>query len=114
MKLNPSVKVRINGHADERGSDQYNDDLGQSRAAAVREQLESQGWGFVEASAPEFGQAEASATVFLEEEGAFAPGEFQVTNVFEVNPPAESAWPKLGPNGEFDQLNNEIIREASK
>lgn len=73
-------------------------------SAAVAEQLESQGWSVVEASAPEFGQAEASATVFLEEEGAFAPGEFRVTNVYEVDPPAESAWPKFGPNGEFDQL----------
>lgn len=80
------------------------DDDPADAAAAVREQLASQGWSVVEASAPEFGQAEASATVFLEEEGAFAPGEFQVTNVFEVDPPAESAWPKLGPNGEFDQL----------
>jgi hypothetical protein len=71
---------------------------------AVAEQLLSQGWTRVESSAPEFGQAEAAAAVFLEQEGAFAPGEFQVTNVFEVDPPHESAWPKLGPNGEFDQL----------
>jgi hypothetical protein len=80
------------------------DDDPEEAAAAVRAQLESQGWSIVEASAPEFGQAEASAAVFLEEEGAFAPGEFRVTNVYEVNPPKESAWPKLGPNGEFDQL----------
>ena len=73
-------------------------------SAAVADQLEAQGWSVVEASAPEFGQAEASATVFLEEEAAFAVGEFQVTKVYEVDPPAESAWPKLGPNGEFDQL----------
>jgi hypothetical protein len=71
---------------------------------AVRAQLESQGWAEVESSAPEFGQAEASAGVFLEEEGALGPGEFAVTGVFEVDPPAESAFPKLGPNGEFDQL----------
>jgi hypothetical protein len=73
-------------------------------STAVAEQLESQGWVAVEASAPEFGQAEASATVFLEEEGAFSAGEFKVTNVWEVDPPDESAWPKLGPNGEFDQI----------
>lgn len=73
-------------------------------AAAVAAQLTRQGWSIVDSSAPEFGQAEAAATVFLDEEGAFAPGEFQVTNVFEVNSPAESAWPKFGPNGEFDQL----------
>lgn len=71
---------------------------------AVADQLTAQGWSFVDSSAPEFGQAEASATVFLEEEGAFEPGAFQVTNVYEVDPPDESAWPKLGPNGEFDQL----------
>ncbi len=71
---------------------------------AVASQLAAQGWTAVESSAPEFGQAEASAGVFLEEEDAFGPGEFRVTNVFEVNPPAESAYPKLGPNGEFDQL----------
>lgn len=80
------------------------DDDAAEAAAAVRDQLDSQGWSVVEASAPEYGQAEASATVFLEEEGALAPGEFQVTNVYEVDPPHESAWPKLGPNGEFDQL----------
>ena len=73
-------------------------------AAAVAAQLEAQGWSTVEPSAPEFGQAQASAGVFLEEEGAFGPGEFQVTAVYEVDPPDESAYPKLGPNGEFDQI----------
>jgi hypothetical protein len=80
------------------------DDDPADASAAVAAQLQRQGWSTVEASAPEFGQAEASAAVFLEEEGAFAPGEFQVTNVYEVDPPHESAWPKLGPNGEFDQI----------
>jgi hypothetical protein len=73
-------------------------------AAAVEAQLETQGWEQVDESAPEFGQAQASAGVFLEEEGAFGPGEFAVTAVYEVDPPHESAYPKLGPNGEFDQL----------
>ena len=73
-------------------------------AAAVETRLLSQGWTRVEDSAPEFGQAEASAGVFLEEEGAFGPGEFDVTAVYEVDPPEESAYPKLGPNGEFDQI----------
>lgn len=73
-------------------------------AAAVAAQLDEQGWDAVDSSAPEFGQAQASATEFLAEEGAFESGEFAVTNVYEVDPPDESAWPKLGPNGEFDQL----------
>ena len=74
-------------------------------AAAVEAQLLDQGWAVGRRpSAPEFGQAEASAGVFLEEEGAFGPGEFKVTAVYEINPPHESAYPKLGPNGEFDQI----------
>lgn len=73
-------------------------------AAALRTQIIGQGWDEVESSAPEFGQAQASAEVYLEEEGAFVPGEYSVTAVYEVDPPDESAWPKLGPNGEVDQL----------
>jgi len=73
-------------------------------AEAVGERLTAEGWNLVEKSAPEFGQAEASAGVFLDEEGAFGPGEFEVTAVYEIDPPAESAYPKLGSNGEFDQL----------
>ncbi len=71
---------------------------------AVKAQLVNQGWDQVAESAPEFGQAEASAGVFLEEEGALGPGEFEVMAVYEVDPPHESAFPKLGPNGEFDQI----------
>jgi hypothetical protein len=73
-------------------------------AGAVRDQIIEQGWTEVESSAPEFGQAQASAAVFLEEEGALVPGEYAVTAVYEVDPPDESAWPKLGSNGEFDQI----------
>lgn len=73
-----------------------------SASDVMAAQLDRQGWARVEESAPEFGQAVAAAGVFLEEEGAFGPGEFAVTAVFEVDPPDESAFPKLGPNGEFD------------
>lgn len=69
---------------------------------AVAAQLDSQGWVRVGDDEPAFGQAEAAATTFLEEEGAFAPGEFDVTAVFEVDPPEEAAFPQFGPNGEFD------------
>lgn len=76
----------------------------EAASQAVAAQLDAQGWSQVEESAPEFGQAETSAGVFLEEEGAFGPGEFDVVAVYEVDPPDESAYPKLGPNGEFDQI----------
>lgn len=88
----------------DRPIDVTEDDDPHEASAAVASQLEAQGWSAVAASAPEYGQAEASATVFLEAEGAFSAGEFRVTSVYEVDPPHESAWPKLGPNGEFDQI----------
>ena len=43
LGANPSVKVQISGHADERGSDEYNLALGNRRAAAAKRYLESQG-----------------------------------------------------------------------
>ncbi len=73
-------------------------------AAAVEEQMLAQGWTEVDPSAPEFGQAQASAEIFLEEEDALEAGSYTVTAVYEVDPPAESAYPKFGENGEFDQL----------
>ena len=43
LKANPSVKVEIEGHADERGSVQYNLALGERRAKAVRDYLVAMG-----------------------------------------------------------------------
>jgi peptidoglycan-associated lipoprotein len=43
LVANPGVKVRISGHADERGSDEYNLALGNRRAAAAKRYLEGKG-----------------------------------------------------------------------
>ena len=43
LRANSGVSIRISGHADERGSDQYNDALGQRRAAAARRYLTDNG-----------------------------------------------------------------------
>ena len=43
LRANAGVTIRISGHADERGSDQYNDALGQSRAAATKRYLTDNG-----------------------------------------------------------------------
>jgi peptidoglycan-associated lipoprotein len=43
LSANPAVRIRIAGHADERGSDEYNMALGQRRAAATKRYLESRG-----------------------------------------------------------------------
>ncbi len=40
---NPSVRITIEGHADERGTREYNLALGESRAAAARDFLVAQG-----------------------------------------------------------------------
>lgn len=43
LRANPALRLRVNGHADERGSDEYNLALGQRRAAAVKRYLTDQG-----------------------------------------------------------------------
>ena len=43
LNANPSLRIRIAGHADERGSDTYNLTLGQRRAAAAKRYLVQRG-----------------------------------------------------------------------
>jgi peptidoglycan-associated lipoprotein len=43
MQANPNVTIRIAGHTDERGSDEYNLALGQRRAAAAKRYLVERG-----------------------------------------------------------------------
>jgi peptidoglycan-associated lipoprotein len=43
LAANPGVRLRISGHADERGSDEYNLALGMRRAASAKRYLDSKG-----------------------------------------------------------------------
>jgi peptidoglycan-associated lipoprotein len=43
LKANPSKGVEVNGHCDERGTDQYNYSLGDRRALAARDELMAMG-----------------------------------------------------------------------
>jgi peptidoglycan-associated lipoprotein len=43
LRANAAVRIRISGHADDRGSDSYNVALGQRRAAAAKRYLVDQG-----------------------------------------------------------------------
>ena len=43
LNANQPIRIRISGHADERGSDEYNLALGQRRAAAAKRYLTQQG-----------------------------------------------------------------------
>jgi hypothetical protein len=61
----------------------------------------SEEWRVLGESEPAFGQAAASATVFLEEEDAFEAGAFKVTNVFEIG---GEAYPKIFGQDALDQI----------
>lgn len=43
LRINPGLRVRVTGHADNRGADEYNLVLGQRRAAAARRYLAQNG-----------------------------------------------------------------------
>ena len=45
LGINPDIKVRIEGHADERGETDYNLALGDKRARSIRKYLEDMGIG---------------------------------------------------------------------
>ena len=61
----------------------------------------SEEWSVLGESEPAFGQAAASAAVFLEEEDALEPGSFKVTNVFEIG---GEAYPKIFGQDALDQV----------
>ena len=56
LNANPNVRVRISGHADERGSDEYNLALGQRRAAAAKRYLTERGVGADRIEVTSFGE----------------------------------------------------------
>lgn len=57
-----SVAVRLEGHADERGSREYNMALGEKRANAVRDFLVTQGVNGSSLEVVSFGEEQAAAT----------------------------------------------------
>ena len=65
LSKNPSQKVRLEGHADERGSREYNIGLGERRGQAVRRALLLQGVAELQISTVSYGEerpAEAGST----------------------------------------------------
>lgn len=62
LRANSSVQIRISGHADERGSDQYNDALGQQRAAAAKRYLTDNGIDGARISIVSFGEQRPAMT----------------------------------------------------
>jgi peptidoglycan-associated lipoprotein len=62
LTSNPSVKVRLEGHTDERGSREYNIGLGERRAQAVRRAMLLQGASEAQLSTVSYGAERPVAT----------------------------------------------------
>lgn len=67
LSSNPSARVRLEGHADERGSREYNIGLGERRSQAVRNVLLLQGTGSDQIATVSFGE-ERPAVIGSDEE----------------------------------------------
>jgi peptidoglycan-associated lipoprotein len=80
MLANPALRIRIAGHADERGSDEYNLVLGNKRAAAAKRYLEAKGVDGSRIDIVSFGEERAVDSASTEE--AWAKNrrdEFEIT-----------------------------------
>ncbi|HEX6644651.1 MAG TPA: OmpA family protein [Gemmatimonadales bacterium] len=70
LQANPSVRIRVSGHADERGSDEYNLALGNRRAAAAERYLTNKGIDGARIDVISFGEERPIAAGA--DEGAYA------------------------------------------
>ena len=70
LNSNPSVVIAIEGHADERGSREYNIALGERRANTIRRFLEAEGVGASQLNTISYG--EERATAFGHDEASWA------------------------------------------
>jgi peptidoglycan-associated lipoprotein len=80
LAANPNVRIQISGHADERGSDEYNLALGNRRAAAAKRYLENKGIDGARIEVVSYGEERPLAQG--NDEAAYAQNrrdEFQVT-----------------------------------
>jgi peptidoglycan-associated lipoprotein len=67
LKVNPKVKVRIEGNCDERGTIEYNQALGQRRAAAAKKYLTDLGVSASRISLISYGKEKPVCTASTEE-----------------------------------------------
>lgn len=70
LRENPSVRIRVEGHADQRGSTEYNLVLGQKRAEAVRDFLV--GYGISDARVATLSYGKEQPLEYEEGEAAWA------------------------------------------
>ena len=67
LNANPGLRIRISGHADDRGSDEYNLVLGNSRALAAKRYLEGKGVSGSRIEITSFGEERPLDTTGTEE-----------------------------------------------
>lgn len=67
-------------------------------AEIVRDTFIDQGWVVLDKASPAFGQAQASASEVLIEEGAFAAGQFEIVEVFDIG---GERYPKINDSLDF-------------
>jgi len=67
-------------------------------AEIVRDTFIDQGWVVLDKASPAFGQAQASASELLIEEGAFAAGQFEFVEVFDIG---GERYPKINDSLDF-------------
>jgi hypothetical protein len=67
-------------------------------ADIVRDTFIDQGWIVLDKASPAFGQAQASASELLIEEGAFAAGQFEIVEVFDIG---GERYPKINDSLDF-------------
>ncbi len=80
LTANPGMRIRISGHTDSRGSDEYNVALGQRRAAAAKRYLTGRGVADNRIDIVSFGEERAVAAG--DDEGSYAQNrrdEFEIT-----------------------------------
>jgi peptidoglycan-associated lipoprotein len=70
LAANPGARVRLEGHADERGSREYNIGLGERRAQAVKQALLLQGAGASQMTTVSYGEERPAVTGSDEESWA--------------------------------------------
>ena len=79
LRANQTVRIRISGHTDSRGSDEYNLALGLRRAASARKYLSDRGIAVGRIDVVSFG--EERPAVSGDDEGSFSQnrrGEFEI------------------------------------
>lgn len=82
----------------EQGVDVADDAAPTEMAEAVAEEFDGEGWITLSESDTSFGQAASRAGELIEETGAFAAGEYQVLEVFDVG---GERYPKIGESLDF-------------